>query len=141
VNPKALLTAVFVSALLFSAVAETRLIQNAPGAFIVNAETSEVIPESTNFANVTIQSPENKTYNENNVTLAFTIESDIPPVENFSKGTYALYYVHGCVLDNDTAQFVYDVTNKYYVSPNNVPVAFLGSGNRYVGNTTLTGLS
>jgi hypothetical protein len=138
---KTLLTAVFVSALLFSAVAEALLIQNAPRSFVVQAETSEVTHESTNFANVTIQSPENKTYNENNVTLAFTIESDIPPVENFSRGTYALYYVRGCVLDNDTSQFVYDVTNKYYVIPNNVPVAFSGSGNRYVGNTTLTGLS
>jgi hypothetical protein len=138
------ITAIIISALLFSAVAETLLIQNAPRAFIVQAETSNddtVFYESNNIANVTIQSPENKTYNENNVTLTFTIESVFPPVENFSKGSYALYYVHGCVLDNDTSKLVYDVTNKYYVSPNNVPVAFSGSGNRYVGNTTLTGLS
>jgi hypothetical protein len=144
VEKKQVLTTIIISALLFSTVAGTLLIQNGPRAFIVQAEASDdnmIIYESTNIANVTIQSPENKTYNENSVTLTFTIESDIPPVENFSRGTYALYYVHGCVLDNNTSKLVYDVSHKYYVSPNNVPVALSGSRNRYIGNTTLTGLS
>jgi hypothetical protein len=130
--------------LLVSLLAGTLLNQNGARTLFVKAEASNdnmVIYESTNIANVTIQSPENKTYNENNVTLTFTIESDIPPVENFSGNVYALYYVHGCVLDNNTSKLVYDVSHKYYVSPNNVPVALSGSGNRYVGNATLTGLS
>jgi len=143
VEKKTLLTATIISTLLFSVVAETLLIQNATRALIVQVETSDenmVIYGDTN-AKVTIQSPENKTYNENNVTLTFTIESDVPPAEFFSGGVLGIYLAHGCVFDYNTSKLVYDVAHKYYVSPNNVAVALSGSGNRYVGNATLTGLS
>jgi hypothetical protein len=145
VEKKRVLTTIIISTLLFSLIPGTLLIQNGQKEFIVQAEASDdnmVIYESTNIANVTIQSPENKTYNENSVTLTFTIESDIPPVENFSRGTYALYYVHGCVLDYNTSKLDAIINSyQYWNLPDNVPVTFSGSGNRYVGNTTLTGLS
>jgi hypothetical protein len=93
VEKKQVRTAIIISALLFSTVAGTLLIQNGQKAFIVQAETAEdntVIHGDTN-ANVTIQSPENKVYNENNVILAFTIESDILIAENVRGGGLPLF--------------------------------------------------
>jgi hypothetical protein len=80
------LTLTLILSLLVSALAGTLLIQNGPGTFIVQAETSNsnTISEGSPSGNITIQSPENKTYNENNVTLAFTIESGAQPVEYFN---------------------------------------------------------
>jgi hypothetical protein len=143
VEKKTLLTAGFISLLLLSAVAGTLLIHNGSRDFIVHAETSDdnmVIYGDTN-ANVTLQSPENKTYNENNVTLTFTIESDVPPAEFFSGGVLGIYLAHGCVLDYNTSKLVDDVSKKYWIFPDDVPLTLSGSGNRYVGNATLTGLS
>ena len=133
----------FILSLLVSLLVGTLLNQNGARTLFVQAETSDdnmVIYGDTN-ANVTIQSPENKTYNENNVTLTFTIESDVPLVENFSGGVYALFLRHGCVLDYDTSKLVSNVVNQYWASANNVPMALSASGNRYVGNVTLTGLT
>jgi hypothetical protein len=133
----------FILTLLTSVFAGTLLNQNGPRAFIVQAETSNdnTVTYGNTNANVTIQSPENKTYNENNVTLTFTIESDVPPVENFSGDVCDLYLEHGCVLDYDTSKLVNDVSKTYWIFPNDVPITLSGSGNRYVGNTTLTGLT
>jgi hypothetical protein len=143
VKKKRVLTTIIISALLFSLIAGTLLNQNGQKAFIVQAETSRdnmVIYGDTD-ANVTIQSPENKIYNENNVTLTFTIETDVPLAENFSGGVLQLYLAHGCVLDYNTSKLVNDVSSKYWIFPNTVPLTLSGSGNRYVGNATLTGLT
>ena len=90
---KRVLTTIIILSLLLSTVAGTLLIQNGQKAFIVQAETSEdntVIHGDTN-ANVTVQSPENKTYNENNVTLSFTIESDLQLAETIRGGGLPLF--------------------------------------------------
>jgi hypothetical protein len=137
------LALIFILTLLTSVFAGTLLIHNGSRDFIVHAETSDdnmVIYGDTN-ANVTLQSPENKTYNENNVTLTFTIESDVPPAEFFSGGVLGIYLAHGCVLDYNTSKLVDDFSKRYWIFPNDVPLALSRSGNRYVGNATLTGLS
>jgi hypothetical protein len=144
VKKKALLVIALLSALLFTAGAETLLIQNTPRAFIVNAETSNsntIIKGNAN-ANVTIQSPKNETYNKNNVTFAFTIESDVLLMEYFRGTVLQLFLRHGCVIDYDTSKLVGAVSSgDYYNLPDNIPVTLSDLGNRYVGNTTLTGLS
>jgi hypothetical protein len=77
------LTLIFILTLLTSVFAGTLLNQNGARTLFVKAETSNgsTIIDGNPSASVTIQSPENKTYKENNVTLAFTIESDVPPTE------------------------------------------------------------
>ena len=136
--------AALTTALLFSLLAGTLLVQNEVKTFIVKGETSDfntIVDGNTN-ANVTIQSPENRTYNSNNITLAFTIESDAAPREYFSGRVFDLFLTHGCVLDYDLSRIVQDVKGSYFYEdfPNNFSVALSGSGNRYFGNTTLTNL-
>ncbi len=133
--------------LLVSVLAGTLLIQNGARTFIVQGDITSnnntIINGNTN-ANVTIQSPENnKTYNENNVTLAFTIESDVVPMENFSGGLFDLFLRHGCALDYDTSKLVDLIVNTNLLDefPENVSVALSDIGNSYVGNATLTDLS
>jgi hypothetical protein len=130
--------------LLVTASAQTLLIQKGQRAFIVKAETSNdnmVIHGDTN-ANVTIQSPENKTYNKNNVTVAFTIESDLPLEGFISTGGLPLFLRHGVVLDYDTVKLDTIINSyQYWNLPDNVPATLSASGNGYVGNVTLTDLS
>jgi hypothetical protein len=132
--------------LLLSVSAGTLLIQNGARTFIVQAETSNdntIIYGNTN-AKITIQSPENKTYKENNVTLAFTIESDVPPTEYFNGSVLDLCLRHGVVLDYDTAKLVDILDTSTFPQggfPDDVPITLSAIGNRYVGNATLTGLS
>lgn len=131
--------------LLVSALAGTLLTKDVPGVLIVKAETSDnttIIDGNTN-ANVTIQSPENRTYSETKIALTFTIESDEVPVENFDNTIFGLSFIHGCVLDYDTAKLVHRVSSKGIFNnfPNNISTVLSGSGNRYVGNATLTDLS
>lgn len=141
---KRVLTAITISTLLLSTLAGTLLIQNGPRALIVKAETSRdnmVIHGDTN-ANVTIQSPENKTYNENNVTLSFTIESDLSLAESIRGSGLPLFLRHGVVLDYNTSKLDTIINSyQYWNLPDNVPVTLSASGNGYVGNATLTDLS
>jgi len=134
-NP--LLTAVLISILLFLGVAGTHLVKDG------NANDNTVIYGNTN-AKVTIQSPENKTYKENNVTLAFTIESDVLPTEYFNGSVLDLFLRHGVVLDYDTAKLVDILDTSTFPHggfPDDVPITLSAIGNRYFGNATLTGLS
>jgi hypothetical protein len=138
------LALIFILTLLTSVFAGTLLNQNGARKLFVKAETSNgsTIIDGNPSASVTIQSPENKTYKENNVTLAFTIESDVPPMEYFRSAVLQLFLRHGCVIDYDTSKLVEAVTSgDYYNLPDNIPVTLSDLGNRYVGNTTLTGLS
>jgi len=139
--------------LLVSVLAGTLLIQNGPRAFIVKAETSDgntIIDGNTN-ANVTIQSPENKVYNVNSIALAFTIETDVEPLEYFTGGLYELFLRYGCFLDYDIARFVanpawldienWDSEKPGFIPDSNVDVVLSDLVNGYVCNATLTGLS
>ena len=130
--------------LLILGVAGTLLIQNGPKAFIVQAESSgsSTIVDGNANANVTIQSPENKTYNGNNVTLSFTIESDLSLAESIRGGGLPLFLRHGVVLDYNTSKLDTIINSyQYWNLPDNVPVTLSASGNGYVGNATLTDLS
>jgi hypothetical protein len=139
------LTLTLILSLLVSALAGTLLIQNATRTFNVQAETanSDLIIEGDTNANVTIQSPENKTYKENNVTLAFTIESGVPPMEYFDGSLFGLFLRYGCALDYDTSGLVDLIWNSNLLDkfPNNPPLVLNGSENVYTGNATLTNLS
>ena len=133
-----------ITALLLSLLAGRLLVQNEEKTFIVRGETSDantIVDGNTN-ANVTIQSPENKTYNSNNITLAFTIESDAGPREYFSGRVLDLFLTHGCVLDNDLSRLVQAVKGGYFYEdfPDDFSVTLSESGNRYFGNTTLANL-
>jgi hypothetical protein len=140
------LTLTIIMSLLVSVLAGTLLIQNAARALIVQggitSDGNSIIEGNTN-ANVTIQSPENKTYNENNVTLAFTIESDVPPMEYFKGSLFDLFLRHGCALDYDTSKLVNLIVNTNLLDefPDSPSVALSNLGNRYVGNATLIDLS
>ena len=130
--------------LLILGVAGTLLIQNGPKAFIVQAESSgsSTIVDGNANANVTIQSPENKTYNGNNVTLSFTIESDLSLAESIRGGGLPLFLRHGVVLDYNTSKLDTIINSyQYWNLPDNVLVTLSASGNGYVGNATLTDLS
>lgn len=143
INRKAIKLTLILS-LLVSGLAGTLLIQNRARIFIVqgNTTSNNTIVDGNTNANVTIQEPENKTYNENNVTLAFTIESDVPPTEYFNGSVLHLFLRHGCVLDYSTSKLVGRVASgDYYNLPDHVSVTLSDLGNRYVGNGTLTGLS
>jgi hypothetical protein len=143
VNEKTLLTLALISVLLLSAVAGTQLDQNGAGTLFVHAESSGIskIVDGNANANVTIQSPEHKTYNTNNVTLTFTIESDVPPTEYFKAHLLSLFLRHGCVIDYDTSKLFRAVTSGAYYLPDNVSATLSDQGNRYVGNATLTNLT
>jgi hypothetical protein len=134
----------FILSLLVSVLAGTLLIQNG-GTLIVQAETanSNLIIEGDTNANVTIQSPENKTYNENNVTLAVTVESDVPPSNYFDGSLFDLFLMYGCALDYDTSDLVNLIWHSNLLDkfPNNPPLVLTGSENVYTGNATLTNLS
>jgi hypothetical protein len=135
----------FILSLLVSVLAGTLLIQNATRTFNVQAETanSDLIIEGDTNANVTIQSPENKAYNENNVTLAVTVESGVPPMEYFDGSLFGLFLRYGCALDYDTSDLVDLIWNSNLLDkfPNNPPLVLNGSENVYTGNATLTNLS
>jgi hypothetical protein len=95
-------------------------------------------------ANVTVQSPENRTYNENNVTLGFTIETGVTPIENFSWKVIYEFFVHGVALDYNTSNLVKIAPSAAYIGgvPDNVSISLSSLGNNvYVGNATLTNLS
>jgi hypothetical protein len=146
VEKKTQLTVAFITVLLLSAVAGI-LIQNGARTFIVQGDTisnGNTIIDGNANANVTIQSPINKVYKENNITVAFTIETDIQSVEHFTGTLFDLYFRYGCVLDYDIAKIVDTYTNPNWnpSKPSLVPDVVLSYlGNRYVGNATLTGLS
>jgi hypothetical protein len=135
----------FILSLLVSVLAGTLLIQNGARTFIVQAETanSDLIIEGDTNANVTIQSPENKAYNENNVTLAVTVESGVPPMEYFDMSLFGLFLRYGCALDYDTSALVDLIWNSNLLDkfPKNPPLVLNGSENVYTGNATLTNLS
>jgi len=139
------LTLTFILSLLVSVLAGTLLFQNAARTLIVQAETSnsDLIIEGNTNANVTIQSPENKAYNENNVTLAVTVESGVPPMEYFDMSLFGLFLRYGCALDYDTSDLVDLIWHSNLLDkfPNNPPLVLNGSENVYTGNATLTNLS
>jgi hypothetical protein len=140
------LTLTLILSLLVSVLAGTLLIQNAARTFTVQAETSNsnTIMDGSPSGNITIQSPENKTYNENNVTLAFTIESGAQPVEYFNGTLFSLFLRHGEALDYDTSNLI-DLmwhTNLLGDFPFWPFLTLSNLGNNlYVGNSTLTNLS
>jgi hypothetical protein len=128
----------------------TLLIQNGVITFMAQGQTSNsnTIVNGSPDANITIQSPENTTYNIINVTLAFTIECDALPRENFSGVLNSQFFMYGVVLDYNPSNLVNLIlaraTNGETVheTPDNVSTSFSSLGNNlYAGDTDLTDLS
>lgn len=55
-------------------------------------------------ANITITSPENKVYNTENVTVAYTIESEVQPLGHFTGGLFDPFLRYACFLDYDSSK-------------------------------------
>ncbi len=147
---KTALALTLISALLISVLTGTLLIQNGAITFGAQGQSfnSNTIVNGSPVANITIQSPENMTYNVNNVTLAFTIECDVLPLENFSGSVNYQFFMHGVVLDYNPSNLVNLIlaraTNGETVGeiPDNVSTSLSSLGNNlYAGNTALTDLS
>ena len=141
-------------ALLFVLVFLTSLVTLQP--VMIKAQTSNntTIVNGSQVANITIQSPENMTYNANNVTLAFEIECDVLPIENVSlnfgsafNGGFS-FFTYGVVLDyssSDLLNLILNYATNYKIfpgTPNNVSASFSSLGNNfYAGDTSLTDLA
>ncbi len=102
------------------------------------------IIEGTPNATIMIQSPINKTYNQNNIVFNYTIQSNNAPMEFFN-GTLLNYWVrHGVALDYDTDKLVNLIENTNLLDqfPDN-PSINLSKIDDYLygGNITLTNLS
>jgi hypothetical protein len=95
-------------------------------------------------ATISIQSPISKTYNQDNIYFAYSIQSEYPPLELFHGQLFDYFIWHGIAIDYDINHLVDLVnnTNPAYQFPANpsVPLYKVAS-NLYSGNTTLTGLS
>jgi hypothetical protein len=139
---KALATTLIMS-LLVSVLAGTLLFQNAAKELIVRGDADT---NSNSVVNVTITSPENKVYYTDNVTVAFKIESILPPTRS---GVLAHFLRYGCLLDYSfsikTREGLDAAGNKFtynYIDwESNVDVAISRYGDGYLCNATLTKLS
>ncbi len=95
-------------------------------------------------ATISIQSPTSKTYNQDNLYFAYTIQSEYPPLELFHGQLFDYFIWHGIAMDYNIDHLVDLVNNtnpayQFPASPS-VPLSKVGS-TLYSGNTTLTGLS
>jgi hypothetical protein len=152
--------AVLVVALLASVVAEAGLLQNGMKTFSVQGEVdsgSSTVIDGDAQANVTIQSPENRVYGVNNITVAFTIETEVLlGGKNWTGTLFDPILTYGCALDSDTTGLVEAYTDSAWwpgpgwvwnplkpgvVPDSNVDVVLSRYENGYFGNATLTGLS
>ena len=142
-----LIAVVIILSLLVSVLAGTLLIQNGAITFGAQGQSfnSNTIVNGSPDANITIQSPENMTYNVNNVTLAFTIECDVPQFENFSELILnQQFFVHGFVLDYNLSSLVNQILARATNGeiPENVSTSLSSLGNNiYAGDIALTDLS
>jgi len=134
--------------LLVSVLAGTLLIQNAAKELIVrgDADTNSSGVIGSPGATVTITSPVNKVYSTDNVTVAFKIESRIPPTR---QGILNHFLTYGCLLDHSFSVKTYVylddagniVTPSYIVKESNVDVVLSRYEDGYLCNATLTKLS
>lgn len=110
----------------------------------VQAKDSNPIIIGTPNATITIQSPLNRTYNQNNILFNYTIQSDNAPMEFFNGTLLAYWLRHGVALDYDTDKLANLVENTNLLDqfPDNPSVSLLKiDDNLYGGNITLTNLS
>jgi len=122
------------------------LLSAAPAVKAQTQNVTQIIPNSinnVNFLNVTILSPENKTYNMNHISLIYTWTSNATPCEFVQFGTlFGLYSTDGVALDRDIYVLMNLVEDTYGPFPEDAPVRYTNLGNQcYVGNATLTNLS
>jgi len=109
---------------------------------ITRALNNNTIINGNPDSNITIQSPENLTYNKNNVSLTFTIETSITQAAH--SGGFGPIFIYGVALDYDTTNVINQVINNEYrinEFPDNVLTSLTSLGNNlYAGNATLNDL-
>ena len=78
-NKRKMRALILVLSLLFSVFVGTLIMQNEAKTTFVQAQTSNnnTVTDRNPYSTISIQSPENKTYNSNNVTVQFTIGTTI----------------------------------------------------------------
>lgn len=136
-NRKAIALTLILS-LLVSTLAGTLLIQNGARTLVAQGQTSNntTVVDGSPASSISIQSPENKTYNDKNITLHFTIATDIPSEPKVAQQ----FYVAGADLDFNTYSLV-DIFNGltygYPSTPISLPISFTNQG----GTANLTDLS
>ena len=84
--------------------------------YLVKAQSVTILPN----VDVTIQSPENKTYTESTVPLVFTINSSYTALEYSDINHPSQILEHGCILD-------YSIDNLVQQLSNNTPHESYGS--------------
>jgi hypothetical protein len=138
-----------ISLLSVLALAGNLAIQNNAESFIAHGElyrNSNIVFGNAN-ASVTMQSPENKTYNTSNVAVAFSIESKVPPLDYFTGSLFGHFFRYGCYLDYDVISnqsINWDNWNQNkpgFIPNSNVNTTISKSGDFYVCNANLTHLS
>ena len=122
------------------ALAETLLIQNATNELIVRGQpdtNGNTINDGNPDASITITLPKSKVYNTENVTVAFTIESKVPPLGHFTGGLFDPFLRYGCLLDYDCSKLTLGFPN----SNVDIVLSYNGKSNVSTCNATLTKLS
>jgi hypothetical protein len=100
------------------------------------------INEENSYANITIQSPENRSYNQNEIPLNFTIETDVPYVQDFNSTVFGVYFRLGCFLDSNSSKLTLNENDWGLLSTDNdVKIVLDNSENGYIGNARLENLS
>jgi len=121
---------------LASVLTGTLLTQNGARPLIAQGQTtnSTTVVDGNPDSTISIQSPENKTYNFNNVTLRFTIATDIPSSPMVAQP----FYVDGANLDYNTANLENTFQGENWLTfPTSLPLSLTSNG----GTANLTGLS
>jgi hypothetical protein len=112
-----------------------------------NHNITHLIPNPYNnvtVLNVIIQSPLNRAYNENTITLSFTVNSNAAPRQLWKAELYGLYLLQGVALDYDQNKLINLVEGSNLIDsfPHNALINYSNLGNdTYAGNATLTNLS
>ena len=105
-------------------------------------DSPEFINEENSNANITIQSPEKRSYNKNSIPFNFTIETDVPYFHHFTSTLFGLYFRFGCFLDNNSSKLKINENDwGLLTSYNDVEVVLEKHENGYIGNANLENLS
>jgi hypothetical protein len=123
--------------ILASVLTGTLLTQNGARPLIAQGQTtnSTTVVDGNPDSTISIQSPENKTYNVNNVTLHFTIATDFPSAP---ENVVQPFYADGANLDYNTAGLVNTFQGENWLTfPTSLPLSLTSNG--FTAN--LTGLS
>jgi len=110
-----------------------------------NQNTIKLLPNPINnvtHLNVTIQTPQNKIYNQNNITLNFTINSNTIPKPLWPFKLFGLYLLQGVAIDYEQNELMTIVETNIPAMPFDAAITYSKLGeDTYEGNAVLENLS